>query len=90
MVWLRKEVPAGGKSTRLPFDVKTEYPDELTCDQIECYKTLRIFEDLKKAKDYSDKTKGHIYTQIDGDGGIMYSRGIRFVNRTGIYGVIKR
>jgi len=27
---------------------KSEYPDEMTCDQMGRYKTLRIFEDLKK------------------------------------------
>lgn len=73
----------------MPDKNKIEYPDELTCDQIECYKTLRIFEDLKKAKKYSEKMKGHIYTQVDSDGGILYSKGIRFVNRTGMYAVVK-
>lgn len=73
---------------KLPSD-KIKYPDELTCDQIECYKTLKMFDDLKKAKDYSDKMKGHIYTQVDGDGDILYSKGIRFVNRTGRYAVVK-
>lgn len=68
---------------------KIEYPDELTCDQIECYKTLKMFDDLKKANDYSDKMKGYIYTQVDGDGDILYSKGIRFVNRTGRYAVVK-
>ena len=68
---------------------KIEYPDELTFDQIECYKTLRIFEDLKKARRYSEKIKGQIYTQVDGDTDRLYSKGIRFVNRTGIYAVIK-
>ena len=34
----------------MPGKNKIEYPDELTCEQIECYKTLRIFEDLKKAR----------------------------------------
>ena len=35
----------------MPGKNKIEYPDELTCEQIECYKTLRIFEDLEKIKE---------------------------------------
>jgi len=68
---------------------KKEYPDELTFDQIECYKTLRIFEDLKKARGHAAKIGGQIYTQVDGDADRLYSKGIRLVNRTGIYAVIK-
>jgi hypothetical protein len=68
---------------------KIEYPDELTFDQIECYKALRIFEDLKKAKGYAEKTGGQIYTQVDGDTDRIYSKGIHYVNRTGMYAVIK-
>ena len=73
----------------MPDKNKIEYPDELTFDQIECYRTLRIFEDLKKAKRYSEKISGQIYTQVDGDTDRLYSKGIRFVNRTGMYAVIK-
>ena len=73
----------------MPDKNKIEYPDELTCEQIECYKTLRIFEDLKKASSHAAKIGGQIYTQVDGDTDILYSKGIRFVNRTGIYAVIK-
>lgn len=68
---------------------KIEYPDELTFNQIECYKALRIFEDLKKARDYAEKTGGRIYTQVDGDTDRIYSKGVHYVNRTGIYAVIK-
>ena len=73
----------------MPDKNKIEYPDELTFDQIECYKTLRIFEDIKKAKHYAEKISGQIYTQVDGDADRLYSKGIRFVNRTGMYAVIK-
>jgi hypothetical protein len=68
---------------------KIEYPYELTFDQIECYKALRIFEDLKKASGYAGKTGGQIYTQVDGDTDRIYSKGIHYVNRTGIYAVVK-
>lgn len=68
---------------------KIEYPDELTFDQIECYKALRIFEDLKKARGHAAKIGGLIYTQVDGDTDRLYSKGIRYVNRTGMYAVIK-
>lgn len=68
---------------------RIEYPDELTFDQIECYKALRIFEDLKKARGYAEKTSGQIYTQVDGDTDRIYSKGIHYVNRTGMYAVIK-
>ena len=73
----------------MAYKKKIEYPDELTFDQIECYKALRIFEDLKKARGYAEKTGGQIYTQVDGDTDRLYSKGIRYVNRTGIYAVIK-
>ena len=68
---------------------KIEYPDELTFDQIECYRALRIFEDLKKARGYAEKAGGQIYTQVDGYTDRTYSKGIHYVNRTGIYAVIK-
>jgi hypothetical protein len=68
---------------------KIEYPDELTCDQMGCYKTFKIFQDVKKAWSYAKKTHGEIYTQVDGDDDVVYSKGLHYVNRTGIYAVIK-
>lgn len=68
---------------------KIEYPDEMTYDQMGCYKTLRIFQDVKKAMKYSEKVQGQIYTQVDGNTDVVYSKGIYYVNRTGIYAVIK-
>lgn len=68
---------------------RIEYPDEMTCDQMGHYKTFRIFQDVKKAWSYAEKTCGQIYTQIDGDIDVVYSKGIHYVNRTGIYAVIK-
>ena len=69
--------------------IKIEYPDEMTCDQMCQYKTFEIFDDLIKAKNYAEKDKGQIYTQVDGDADVVYSKGIHYVNRTGIYAVIK-
>ncbi|MEM3143170.1 MAG: hypothetical protein QXW91_00875 [Candidatus Nitrosotenuis sp.] len=68
---------------------KIEYPDEMTCDQMGRYKTFRIFQDAKKAWTYAKKTDGQIYTQVDGDIDVVYSKGIHYVNKTGIYAVIK-
>lgn len=68
---------------------KIEYPEEVNCDQIERYKTFEIFDDLMKAKGYAEKNKGQIYTQVDGDKDVVYSKGIHYVSRTGIYAVIK-
>ncbi len=73
----------------MPDENKIEYPDELTCDQMGRYRTFRVFEDLKKTKEYATKIDGQIYTQVDGDTDVIYSKGIRYVNRTGIYAVIK-
>ena len=42
---------------------------------------------------FAKKTGGQIYTQVDSDDdkgdGTLYSRGLRVVNRTGIYWVVK-
>ena len=65
------------------------YPDELTCYEIDAYPGLRIYSSLTWAKKYANKIRGQIYTQVDGDTDRIYSKGIRFVNRTGIYAVIK-
>ncbi len=75
---------------RLSRKIRTEYPDEMTCDRMCGYKTFRIFEDVKKAKGYAEKTRGEIYTQVDGDEDVVYSKGIHYVNRTGIYAVLKK
>jgi hypothetical protein len=68
---------------------KVECPDEMTCDQMGRYKTFRIFQDVKIAYGYAKKTNGQIYTQVDGDTDVVYSKGIHYVNRTGVYAVIK-
>lgn len=68
---------------------KIVYPDEMTCDQMAHYKTFEIFQDVKKAHDYAGRINGQIYTQVDGDTDVVYSKGIRYVNRTGIYAVVK-
>ncbi|MEX0656260.1 MAG: hypothetical protein WD154_01780 [Nitrosopumilaceae archaeon] len=73
----------------MPDKDKIEYPDELACYEIEAYLGLRMYSSLARAKKYADKIRGQIYTQVDGDGDILYSKGIRFVNRTGIYAVIR-
>lgn len=72
-----------------PSKIKIEYPDELTCDQMEKYKIFRIFQDAEKAHLYAKKSNGQIYTQVDGDDDVVYSKGIHYVNRTGQYAVVK-
>lgn len=44
---------------------------------------------MKKALNYTKEAGGQIYTQVDGDNDVVYSRGVHYVNRTGIYAVIK-
>ncbi len=75
------------------------YPDELTLDEFdEMFYTgkakARQFSLEKEASieevvQYAKKTGGQIYTQVDGDQDRMYSKGLHFVNRTGIYEVVK-
>jgi hypothetical protein len=66
-----------------------KYPTTLTINQIECYNILHIFHSLRQAKSYAAKISGQIYTQIDADAQVVYSKGICIVNRTGIYAVIR-
>jgi len=73
----------------MPNKIKIDYPDEMNCDQMGHYKIFRIFQDVKKADSYAKKMQGQIYTQVDGDTDVVYSKGIHYVNRTGIYAVIK-
>ncbi|CAE6502305.1 conserved hypothetical protein [Candidatus Nitrosotenuis uzonensis] len=65
------------------------YPNELDIDQLDAYSELYLFDNLQEAKLCATNTGGQIYTQVDGDPNILYSKGIHLVNRTGIYAVIK-
>lgn len=76
-----------------------QYPDELTFDQFDMLKWdstkqfgLEDERDLHKiAKDvatFAQVTGAQIYTQVDGDTDRMYSKGMRFVNRTGMWEVV--
>ena len=42
------------------------------------------------AVDFAEKTGGEIYTQVDSARGIIYERGLHYVNSTGIYHVVKK
>ena len=76
-----------------------QYPDELTLDEFdEMFYTgkakVRQFgldkeADVQDVLKYARKIDGQIYTQVDGDKDRMYSKGLRFVNRTGLYEVVK-
>lgn len=72
------------------------YPDELTFDEFDDMLWTREKQfgleeqaNIEEIKKYAEKISGQIYTQVDGDQDRMYSKGLRFVNRTGIYEVVK-
>ena len=75
------------------------YPDELSLDEFDgMFYTgkakakqfgLEKEADVQEVVQYAKKIGGQIYTQVDGDEDRMYSKGLRFVNRTGIYEVVK-
>jgi hypothetical protein len=66
-----------------------KYPKELDCDKLYDYEIVEIFENLSDAKECAKIIHGHIYTQVDGDTDIVYSKGVHFVNRTGVYAVVR-
>ncbi|MDH2906548.1 MAG: hypothetical protein PXX83_00425 [Candidatus Nitrosotalea sp.] len=73
-----------------------QYPDELTLDEFDDMPWIKNKQfgldrqaNIEEIKKYAEKISGQIYTQVDGDSGRMYSKGLRFVNRTGIYEVVK-
>jgi len=53
------------------------------------YEHFKTFENSRNAKYYADKIGGHLYTQVDAGMTVSYVKGFTFVNRTGIYLVIK-
>jgi hypothetical protein len=69
-----------------------DYPDELTIRQADRFKDFESFYELEEAKGYAERTGGQIYTQVDSGSDYpdrLYSKGIRFVNRTGVYIVVR-
>jgi hypothetical protein len=73
-----------------------EYPDELTMDEFDDMPWIKTKQfgldgqaNIEEIKKYAEKISGQIYTQVDGDQDRIYSKGLRFVNRTGIYEVVK-
>ena len=76
-----------------------KYPDELTPSQFDginwdftkqfgLYDDRSIDEIAKDVYEFAKKTGYQIYTQVDGDKNIVYSKGLRFVNRIGLYEVV--
>jgi hypothetical protein len=75
------------------------YPDELTLDEFDdMFYTgkakarqfgLEKEANVQEVVQYAKEIGGQIYTQVDGDQDRMYSKGLRFVNRTGLYEVVK-
>jgi len=77
-----------------------EYPEELTFEEFDSIKwdfakqfglddDRPINQIVQEVKEFAKKTGGQIYTQVDGETDIIYSRGLRFANRTGLYDVVK-
>lgn len=66
--------------------------DEYTISEIDKL-DIKIFDDLEKALGFIKKNSGQLYTQVDSGSDypdVLYSKGNRFVNRTGIYAVVKK
>ncbi|SMH71300.1 hypothetical protein [Candidatus Nitrosotalea okcheonensis] len=73
-----------------------KYPDEMTLDEFDEMPWIKSKQfgldrqaSIEEIKKYAEKISGQIYTQVDGDQDRMYSKGLRFVNRTGIYEVVR-
>lgn len=66
-----------------------KYPKLLTIRKTDEYEHFKTFENSRNAKYYADKIGGHLYTQVDAGMTVSYVKGFTFVNRTGIYLVIK-
>ena len=50
-----------------------------------------IYDSIEQAQRVAKKTGGVIFTQVDSGGdypGVFYSKGVHFVNRTGMYAVV--
>lgn len=78
-----------------------KYPEELTFDEFDSIKwdlelqfgldddDVSADQIVRQVKEFAQKIDGQIYTQVDGETERVYSRGLRFVNRTGLYEVVK-
>ena len=71
-----------------------KYPETLTMSQLDNYAFSPIFYDLKKALKTKKKVRGVLYTQVDTESSdpektVMYVKGNKLVNRTGMYAVVK-
>lgn len=85
---------------KLIYEKLREYPEELTFDEFDdmpwdsakqfgLNDNRELSEIVKDVLAFAEKTKGQIYTQVDGDEDRIYSRGMQFVNRTGLWEVVK-
>ncbi len=74
------------------------FPDELTFDQFDDIgwesKQFGLDDDrsltdiVEDVIAYALDNKGQIYTQVDGETDRVYSKGLRWINRTGLYEVV--
>lgn len=75
-----------------------KFPDELTFDQFDDMgwesKQFGLDDDrsltdiVEDVIAYALDNKGQIYTQVDGKTDRVYSKGLRWINRTGLYEVV--
>lgn len=66
-------------------------PESLTINELEESFNYCTFSNLESAQDYIKMNSGTLYTQVDSGSDypeVLYSRGYRRVNRTGIYAVV--
>lgn len=80
--------------TSVQKDTATEYPETIWPDDVSSgkwdYISVLLEDDaMSKAINKAQEIGGQIYTQVDTDGNakdtMAYSRGLRYVNRTGVY-----
>jgi len=80
----QKEYPEGPTPEEfdsIKWDLERQFgldDDDMTADQI-----------VGQVKEFAQKNGGQIYTQVDGETQRVYSRGLRFANRTGLYEVVR-
>lgn len=67
------------------------YKESLDVGQADRFKIYHSFEYCKQALEFAELIDGQVYTKVDTATpmGFQYSRGCRFVNRTGYYIVVK-
>jgi len=87
----QKEVEKQMKNNQFPDELTFDQFDDISWDKSKQFGLYDNRENRLIAKDvlaYAIKHHGQIYTQVDGNTDRIYSKGLRFVNRTGMYEVV--